>query len=71
MKRKEFALCIRSAGCEDLIERKVYEIVPDARAESEGFLRVVDESGEDYLYPADQLLCIQLPKTAVRALAGA
>ena len=71
MKRKEFALCVESAGCEDLVERKVYEVMPDSKTESEGFMRIVDESGESYLYPAGQFVRIQLPKTVLRVLAAA
>ena len=71
MKQKTFALCVKSAGGEDLLERKVYEIVPDAKSEAEGFLRVVDESGEDYLYPAAQFVSIELSKRAQRVLLAA
>lgn len=71
MKQKAFALCVKSAGGEDLLERKVYEIVPDAKSEAEGFLRVVDESGEDYLYPAEQFVPIELSKSAQRVLMAA
>lgn len=71
MKQKAFALCVKSAGGEDLLGRKVYEIVPDAKSEAEGFLRVVDESGEDYLYPAEQFVPIELSKSAQRVLMAA
>ena len=48
-----FGICIRNEGCEDLQLRKLYQILPDETAAKSGFLRVVDDSGEDYLYPAD------------------
>ena len=64
-----FALCIRNDNAEDLELRKVYQVVPpsDAPAE-EGFLRVIDESGEDYLYPADYLVVLDLTHAVQHAL---
>lgn len=47
----EFAICIANTGYEDLDIRKVYRLLPDPKAEEVDCLRVVDESGEDYLYP--------------------
>jgi hypothetical protein len=48
-----FAVCVRNTGNEASLElRKLYELVPDPEAEKDGMLRVVDESGEDYLFPA-------------------
>lgn len=47
----KFALCIDDADCDDLEKRKLYQILPDEEATQEGYLRVVDESGEGYLYP--------------------
>ena len=52
------------------IPRKLYEQIPDARAGEDGYVRVVDESGEDYLYPADYFVAVDLPREAERALAG-
>jgi len=68
--RKRFLLCVRNKGCEDLDLRKLYEQVPDARAAEGGYVRVIDESGEDYLYPADYFVAVELPREAERALAG-
>jgi hypothetical protein len=50
------ALCISDAGCDDLKVWKIYKLLPDATAAGEQFLRVVDESGEDYLYPASRFV---------------
>jgi hypothetical protein len=47
----KFALCVENNDCEDLEKRKIYQLLPDDDAEKEGYIRVVDESGEDYLYP--------------------
>ncbi len=48
----KFVLCIDNEGCEDLEVRKIYEVLPDESAEKDDYIRVIDESGEDYLYPA-------------------
>lgn len=50
-KEQAFALCIENRDCEDLEKRKIYQVLPDDAAKKEGYLRVTDESGEDYLYP--------------------
>lgn len=47
----EFAICIAAEGYDDLEVWKVYRILPDSKAAEVGCLRVIDESGEDYLYP--------------------
>jgi len=48
-------------GCDDLDLLRVYELLPDRTAEREGMLRVVDESGEDYLYPRDRFVVLAFP----------
>ncbi|MEW5830938.1 MAG: hypothetical protein AB1846_18760 [Chloroflexota bacterium] len=48
--------------------RKIYRVLPDEGAEADGDLRVVDESGEDYLFPADYFIPIELPQTIIQAL---
>ena len=64
----QYAICLKNKGCEDLVVRKVYPVLPDERAEKEKHLRVIDESGEDYLYPASYFFIIELPQRAKRAL---
>ncbi len=66
--QKKFAVCIENRDSEDLEKRKIYQILPDEKAESEGYFRVVDESGEDYLYPQSYFVLIQLPREAQEAL---
>ena len=64
MKRvaRRFALCLDNAGNEaSLILGKVYRIVPDARAAKDDLLRVIDESGEDYLFAKDQFASAERP----------
>ncbi len=64
-------LCIRSEDCEDLEPRKVYRLLPDESATRDGYVRVIDESGEDYLYPQDYFVPIELPQEAEKALLSA
>jgi hypothetical protein len=54
-------LCVRNSGCDDLELRKVYLALPDAKAAEAGYIRVVDESGEDYLYPASFFVPVEFP----------
>ena len=65
MKKKrlepQFMLCIENGGCEDIEQRKLYQILPDEKAAREGYLRVVDESQEDYLYPESYFIFVELP----------
>jgi hypothetical protein len=62
-----FAVCVQNAGYEASLERnKIYVVMPDAAAERDGDLRVVDESGEDYLFAAERFVAVEVP-AAVRA----
>ena len=64
---RRFAVCVRNDGYEASLERnKIYTVLPDAEAERDGDLRVIDESGEDYLFSADRFVAIDVP-AAVRA----
>jgi hypothetical protein len=67
-----FAICLKNKGCDDLVVRKIYQVLPDPHAEKSKCLRIIDESGEDYLYPASYFFVIALPqkieKTLKRAL---
>jgi hypothetical protein len=63
-----FALCVENKDCDDLEKRKIYQVLPDDDAAKEGYLRVIDESGEDYLYPQSYFILIQLPREAQEAL---
>ncbi len=64
-----FVICIKNEGYAASLEpRKVYQAIPDAGAAEHGLLRVVDESGEDYLYPAEYCLPIELPDAVAKAL---
>jgi hypothetical protein len=63
-----FAICIENRDCEDLEKRKIYRIVPDQDAAMDGYLRVIDESGEDYLYPESYFVSVELPLEVQEAL---
>jgi len=63
------ALCLEKKDCAGLEKRKIYRLLPDEEAEKEGYLRVIDESGEDYLYPGSYFILVQLPREAQEALA--
>ena len=67
----KFVVCILNEECEDLEPRKLYRVLPDETAAADGYLRVIDESGEDYLYPQDYFLPIELPKAAEKVLLSA
>ena len=66
-----FVICIRNEDCEDLEPRKVYRVLPDEAAAEDGYIRVIDESGEDYLYPQAYFAPIELPRAAEKALLSA
>lgn len=66
-----FALCIEDKDCDDIEKGKVYPIRSDAAAKREGYLRVVDESGDDYLYPESYFVFLDLPPNAKSALLAA
>jgi hypothetical protein len=70
-KEQVFALCVENKDCEDLEKRKIYRIIPDEESEREGYLRVIDESGEDYLYPQSYFVLVELPREAQEALRAA
>jgi hypothetical protein len=63
-----FVACIQNGDCEDLEIRKIYQVLPDEAAAVDGLLRIVDESGEDYLYPAQLFLKIELPQAIEKGL---
>jgi hypothetical protein len=70
--KSRFLLCIDDGGApESLEKRKFYEVLADAGADSEGMVRVIDESGEDYLYPHTYFAKVALPQQIERALQAA
>ncbi len=69
-REKGYAICIENRGAEDLEVRKVYRVLPDKAAASTGYTRVIDDSGEDYLYPSEYFVPVELPPKAKRAWTG-
>lgn len=70
--KSEFVICVRNSDYAASLElRKVYRLIPDAAAESRHLARVIDESGEDYLYPESLFVHIALPRDAENAFAHA
>ncbi len=69
MPKRRYVICVANGGCEDLQPWKVYRALPDAEAAHERLVRVVDDSGEDYLYPSQRFIPIELPPLAQRRLA--
>jgi hypothetical protein len=67
--KKMFVVCIKNEGYAASLElRKIYEVVQDDLAADHQMIRVVDESGEDYLFPVDFFISIDLPKPVEQAL---
>jgi hypothetical protein len=66
MKRatKRFAVCLENTGNEaSLVLGKIYRVLPDARAAKDDLVRIVDESGEDYLFHKGQFAFVDCPET--------
>lgn len=65
-----FVICIKNEGYRASLEpRKIYRVVSDATAESKSMIRIVDESGEDYLFPTDFFVPVEVPAEASVAFA--
>ena len=66
---KPFALCIDNTGYEvSLIAGKVYRIIPDAKAAKDDFIRIVDESREDYLHHKNQFMFVEFPPAVTKRI---
>jgi hypothetical protein len=64
-RKKRYVLCVRNGSYRASLEpRKIYRVLDDAEAEADGMLRVIDESREDYLFPADLFVEIEVPAKA-------
>ena len=57
----DFAICVANEGYDDLEVWKVYRLLPDSKTPEVGCLRVIDESGQDYLYPAKCFIKVTFP----------
>jgi hypothetical protein len=66
---RRYAVCIRNEGNEASLQRnKLYVILPDRRAQADGLVRVIDEDGEDYLYPAEWFVALEVPRVVALSL---
>ena len=69
MENYQFAVCLNNKDYPVSLElHKIYRILPDEEAKNDGDLRVIDETGEDYLYPASYFAIIELPKNVKESL---
>ncbi len=69
---KGYVVCVKNDGYSASLEvRKIYQTVPDPAGSEKGLIRVVDESGEDFLYPRDYFIRIDLPESAAKAFSPA
>ena len=67
-----YVLCINDGGYPESLEvRKVYAVLTDERAATNNYIRVIDETGEDYLYPMKYFVPVELPPEAIAALPAA
>jgi hypothetical protein len=65
---QKYVLCVNNEKYQASLEaRKIYQCLPDTQAEAHGQIRIIDETGEDYLYPSDIFLPIEIPEEAARA----
>ena len=61
--KTKFVVCVKNEGYKASLElKKIYRVIHDNRAAEHHHIRVIDESGEDYLYPADYFVPIELPQ---------
>ena len=67
-RERRFAICIKTDDPDLLTPRKIYEVLPDASAEKSDFIRVIDNEGEDYLYPASCFIFVNLPNEVEKVL---
>lgn len=64
-----YVLCIDDGGYPESLEvRKIYPVLPDEKAASRNFVRIIDETGEDYLYPMKYFVALNLPPEVIAAL---
>jgi len=66
--KPRFAICVHTDDPDLLTPRMIYEVVPDDSAAKSNYIRVIDNEGEDYLYPADYFLLVDFPHTIQETL---
>jgi hypothetical protein len=66
---QQFALCLNNDGYQSSLEKgKLYQVIADAEAEANGYVRLIDESGEDYAFTKDRFHLMTLPKPVEQTL---
>lgn len=65
---RQLAVCLRSDDPDLLTPRRIYEVLPDESAAESHYLRIIDNEGEDYLYPADYFVFVDFPPAVEQAL---
>ena len=72
MPKKNYVICLDNNGYPTSLEvRKLYECVTDSKAQELGQIRVIDESGDDYLYPSSRFIAVELSEADVEAITRA
>ena len=66
--KHQFAICINTDDSDLLTPRMIYQVVPDENAEKSNYVRIIDNEGEDYLYPAAYFLFVDFPLEIEQAL---
>ena len=64
----QFAICISTDDPDVLTPRRIYQVLPDESADRSHYIRVIDNEGEDYLYPTEYFIFVDFPREAERAL---
>ncbi|MBF0574180.1 MAG: hypothetical protein HQK69_10570 [Desulfamplus sp.] len=67
---KQFVLCINNSGYDDIQKWKIYKVIEPDDNTDKGWIRLIDDSGEDYLYPPDYFEFIELPQKLKEAMAA-
>jgi hypothetical protein len=70
--KQNYVLCVKNNGYDASLEvRKLYKFIPDKTVEKHNQIRIIDESGEDYVYPGDFFMDLRIPQSVEKALAHA
>ncbi|NOT58212.1 MAG: hypothetical protein HOP18_26715 [Deltaproteobacteria bacterium] len=69
--KRQFAICLRAEDADLLTPRRIYEVLPDESAAKSQYIRVIDDEGEDYVYPASYFVLVDFPPAVEQALSQA
>jgi len=68
---RQFAICVTNDNCDDLQVLKIYQLLPDEKAAEENYVRIIDDSGEDYLYPESCFVMTEFSEIVTKQLTEA